>query len=193
NRIFRFRHFTRLLEKGGELERFAYMNKIPDSLTRMRSVFETLKTDDNNVLVMDTGPAAICGAVLDIPDDPVLVINIGNGHTIGAVVSENRMLAIFEHHTRQMDAQKLDNYIVQLCDGNLNFDDVFNDGGHGCHIQETVGFGNIRSIIVTGPNRQIMEDSAFDVEFAAPFGDMMLTGCFGLVEMFKRKIELMPD
>jgi len=193
NRIFRFRHFTRLLEKGGELERFAYLNKVPDSLTRMRSVLETLKTKGNNVLVMDTGPAAICGAVLDIPDDPVLVINIGNGHTIGAVVSENRMLAIFEHHTRQMDAQKLDNYIVRLCDGNLNFDDVFNDGGHGCHIQETVGFGNIRSIIVTGPNRQIMEDSAFDVEFAAPFGDMMLTGCFGLVEMFKRKIELMPD
>ncbi|MBE0524028.1 MAG: pyruvate formate lyase-activating protein, partial [Methanosarcinales archaeon] len=29
NRIFRFRHFTRLLEKGGELERFAYMNKVP--------------------------------------------------------------------------------------------------------------------------------------------------------------------
>ncbi|TFH46842.1 MAG: pyruvate formate lyase-activating protein, partial [ANME-2 cluster archaeon] len=54
NRIFRFRYFIRLLEKGGELERFAYLNKVPDSLTRMRSVLETLKTDHNNVLVMDT-------------------------------------------------------------------------------------------------------------------------------------------
>ncbi len=87
----------------------------------------------------------------------------------------------------------MDGLIRRLCDGELGFDDIFNDGGHGCYIRQAVGFSNIESVIVTGPNRQIMEDSALDVEFAAPHGDMMLTGCFGLVEMFGKKMESKHD
>jgi uncharacterized protein (DUF1786 family) len=188
NRIFRFQHLKRHLEEGGELERFAYMNSVPDHLTRMQSVMQTLKQDNNNVMVMDTGPAAICGALVGVPDDPVVVLNIGNGHTLAAVVSQHKILALLEHHTRQVNASKLDDLIVRLCDGTLDFDEVFKDDGHGCHIQQAVGFDSITSVIVTGPNRHIMESSALNVDFAAPYGDMMLTGCFGLVEMFKRKI-----
>jgi uncharacterized protein (DUF1786 family) len=189
NRVFRFRHFRELLEQGGELELFAYLNKVPPHLSRMQAVMGTLKQHGNNVMLMDTGPAAICGALAGSSDSPVAVVNIGNGHTLAAVVAGNRMLALFEHHTRYVDAQKMDELIRRLCDGKLGFDDIFNDGGHGCYIQQTIGFRNIKSVIVTGPNRQIMEDSVLDVEFAAPHGDMMLTGCFGLVEMFGKKIE----
>ena len=189
NRVFRFRHFRELLEQGGELERFAHLNQVPPHLSRMQAVMETLKQPGNNVLLMDTGPAAICGALAGSSGSPVVVANIGNGHTLAAVVAGNRMLALFEHHTRNVDAQKMDGLIRRLCDGELGFDDIFNDGGHGCYIRQAVGFLNIESVIVTGPNRQIMEDSALDVEFAAPHGDMMLTGCFGLVEMFGKKME----
>ena len=189
NRVFRFRHFRELLEQGGELERFAHLNQVPPHLSRMQAVMETLKQPGNNVLLMDTGPAAICGALAGSSGGPVAVVNIGNGHTLAAVVAGNRMLALFEHHTRNVDAQKMDGLIRRLCDGELGFDDIFNDGGHGCYIRQAVGFSNIESVIVTGPNRQIMEDSVLDVEFAAPHGDMMLTGCFGLVEMFGKKME----
>jgi uncharacterized protein (DUF1786 family) len=189
NRVFRFRHFRELLEQGGELERFAHLNQVPPHLSRMQAVMEALKQPGNNVLLMDTGPAAICGALAGSSGGPVAVVNIGNGHTLAAVVAGNRMLALFEHHTRNVDAQKMDGLIRRLCDGELGFDDIFNDGGHGCYIRQAVGFLNIESVIVTGPNRQIMEDSALDVEFAAPHGDMMLTGCFGLVEMFGMKME----
>jgi uncharacterized protein (DUF1786 family) len=188
NRVFRFRHFRELLEQGGEMERFAHLNRVPPHLSRMQAVMETLKQQGNNVLLMDTGPAAICGALDGTPDGPEAVVNIGNGHTLAGVVDGNRMLALFEHHTRSVDAPKLDDLVRRLCDGELDFEEVFNDGGHGCHIQEAVGFGNIRSVIVTGPNRNIMAGSSLDVEFAAPHGDMMLTGCFGLVEMFKKKV-----
>ncbi|MCL7414801.1 MAG: DUF1786 family protein [ANME-2 cluster archaeon] len=188
NRVFRFQHFRELLEAGGELERFAYLNQVPPSLSRMRAVMETLKQHGNNVLVMDTGPAAMYGALDSYPGGPVAVVNIGNGHTLAAVVAGNRILGLFEHHTRSLDAPKLDDLIIRLCDGELDFDEVFNDGGHGCHIQEEVGFNNIMSVIVTGPNRHIMTGSSLDVEFASPHGDMMLTGCFGLVEMFRKKM-----
>jgi uncharacterized protein (DUF1786 family) len=193
NRVFRFRHFRELLEQGGELERFAHLNKVPPHLSRMQAVMGTLKQPGNNVLLMDTGPAAICGALAGKSGGPVAVVNIGNGHTLAAVVAGNRMLALFEHHTRYVDAQKMDGLIRRLCDGELGFDEIFNDGGHGCYIRQAVGSGNIESVIVTGPNRQIMEDSALDVEFAAPHGDMMLTGCFGLVEMFGKKMESRHD
>lgn len=188
NRVFRFRHFRELLEQGGELERFAYLDRVPAHLSRMRAVMDTLKQHGNSVLLMDTGPAAICGALNGYRDGPVVAVNIGNGHTLAAVVNGNRMLALFEHHTRSVDAPKLDDLIRRLCDGELDFEEVFNDGGHGCHIREAVGLGNIRSVIVTGPNRNVMADSGLDVEYAAPHGDMMLTGCFGLVEMFRKKI-----
>ncbi len=193
NRIFRFRHFRELLEQGGELERFAHLNQVPPHLSRMQAVMKSLKQHGNNVLLMDTGPAAICGALAGCSGGPVAVVNIGNGHTLAAVVAGNRMLALFEHHTRYVDAQKMDELIRRLCDGKLSFDDIFNDGGHGCYIRQAVGFRNIESVIVTGPNRQIMEDSALDVEFAAPHGDMMLTGCFGLVEMFRKNMQSRHD
>ncbi len=39
-------------------------------------------------------------------------------------------------------------------------------------------------ITVVGPHRQIAE--GLDCYFAAPYGDMMLTGCFGLVAGAKK-------
>jgi len=69
-------------------------------------------------------------------------------------------------------------------------------GGHGAYIKEAPGFEQIRSIIVTGPKREILEKlpaSKFRKEileklhFAAPFGSMMLSGCFGLLAGFFEK------
>ena len=36
-------------------------------------------------------------------------------------------------------------------------------------------------LIVTGPRRELFAGSSQPAEFAAPHGDMMLTGCFGLL------------
>jgi hypothetical protein len=38
-------------------------------------------------------------------------------------------------------------------------------------------------LVVTGPNRKSLLPDAYQ---AAPFGDMMLTGCFGLVRAWGR-------
>jgi uncharacterized protein (DUF1786 family) len=96
------------------------------------------------------------------------------------------LMAVFEHHTGQMTAGKLDDYLKRLCEGTVDFKEVFDDGGHGCFVKEAVGFGNIGSVLVTGPNRDIMKNSGLGVDicFAAPFGDMMLTGCFGLMDAY---------
>ncbi len=184
NRVFRFEYFRDIIKNGGSLNSFVYKGNIPERFSRMKAVERTLP----GALLMDTGFAAIRGAGADAKK-PSLVVNIGNGHTLAGIVDNGVVLSLFEHHTYQMTAGKVDDYLTRLCNGTLGFKEVFNDGGHGCYIREAVGFDNIGSILVTGPNRSIMRRSHLDIRFAAPYGDMMLTGCFGLMDAYLNNIE----
>ena len=203
NRVYRFELFREFIEKGGELERFVYRpEKIPPAFTRMKAQADsllktTLRTEDApeiQAVFMDTGPAAIFGALTDpAARQPSIVVNIGNGHTLGALVLENRITALFEHHSSRMNPEKLQDYIIRLANGSLGFDEVFEDGGHGAYIKEATGFSRVRSVVVTGPKRGMLEklpekeirpDILEKLHYAAPFGSMMLSGCFGLLAGF---------
>ena len=194
NRIYRFRIFERLIDEGGSFEQFAFSaDTVPEDFTRMAAVARTLKKQDfiKDTIIMDTGPAAIFGALLDENAmQPAIVVNIGNGHTLAAIVKDNRVVALFEHHSSALDGEKLQKYIMDFASGKLSFKDIFDDGGHGCYIRETPGFDGIRSIMITGPRRNILMDMdeakkdcvVWDkLHFASPYGNMMLSGCFGLL------------
>ncbi len=185
NRVFRFEYFSDIIKNGGALNSFVYKGNIPGRFTRMKAVERTLP----GTLLMDTGVAAIRGALLDERTQQCIAVNIGNGHTLAGVVDESRLLSLFEHHTHHLTAGKLDDYLRRLCGGTLDFQEVFDDGGHGCYIREAVDFGRLDAILVTGPMRDIMRRSKLDFRFAAPFGDMMLTGCFGLVDAYLNYVQ----
>ena len=207
NRVYRFELLRELIEKGGELENFVYRpEEIPEAFTRMKaqadSLLKAVGKQKIRAVFMDTGPAAIFGALTDpAAVQPSVVVNIGNGHTLGALVNENRITAVFEHHTSLMSPEKLQDYIIRLADGKLGFKEVFEDGGHGAYIKEAPGFEQIRfeqvrSLIVTGPKRQMLQELtepeirkeiSNKLHFAAPFGSMMLSGCFGLLAGFLKK------
>ena len=181
NRVFRFEYFRDVMKTGGELKSFVYKDSIPDRFSRMKAVERTLP----GALLMDTGIAALRGALLEGDEgEPHLVVNIGNGHTLAGAITGRRLIALFEHHTHMMTAGKLEDYMRRLCNGELGYEEVFNDGGHGCYISESTRFENIGTILVTGPNRRMMENSGLDFIYAVPYGDMMLTGCFGLVDAY---------
>ncbi len=187
NRVARFEEMARVLDLGGDLRSFVHLNP-PPFFTRMRAVKETLDAAGVRSVVMDTGPAAIFGAALDPRyREPALVLNAGNGHTIGAVLAEGRITALFEHHTSVLTQEKLLWLSERLCDGILTNTEVFDDGGHGAHVTEAPGMRRIRSVLVTGPKRERFIGSGLlgrlgPVISAAPGGDMMMTGCLGLVE-----------
>lgn len=202
NRIYRFELFKELIDKGGKLENFVYRpEEIPEAFTRMKAqAYSLLKALGNRKIrsiFMDTGPAAVFGALTDpAAVQPSIVVNIGNGHTLGALVLENRITALFEHHSSLVNSEKLQDYIIRLADGELTFNEVFTDGGHGVYIKEAPGFEQVRSIMVTGPKREMLEkfsESKIRAEIlkklhlAAPFGSMMLSGCFGLLTGFFEK------
>jgi len=181
NRVFRFEYFRETIEKGATLDSFVYMGNIPERFTRMKAVERTVQY----AMLMDTGIAAIRGALLDEnTSPPYLAVNIGNGHTLAGIIDNGKLIALMEHHTHQMTSGKLDDHLVRLCNGTIGFEEVFEDGGHGCYVKEAIGFKNIGSISVTGPRREIMRGSKLDFHFASPYGDMMLAGCFGLADAY---------
>ncbi len=182
NRLFRFKHWESFLLDGGELDQLAYLVP-PAHMTRMKSVQQQAP----GAMVMDTCSAAIWGATLDpfIKKELLrgaVIVNIGNQHTFAALVKEKRIYGIFEHHTRLMSAEKLFHMINKLRQGELTHEDVFSDGGHGCSVVKNLPRG-FQFVGVTGPRRCIAAD--LNYHSANPFGDMMLTGCYGLVKAFK--------
>lgn len=184
NRAARFDIMRASLKNGGRIEDFAYREP-PDLLSRMRAVWSYLRGHGMNVMIMDTGPAAIFGALED-PEcvQPALVLNIGNGHTIGALVDDHRITAIFEHHTSALDPPKLNSIVERFCAGELTNSEIFEDGGHGAHIEYVPG--EVRSILVTGPRRAgFVRGMRMKPVQAAPWGDMMITGCVGLVRAWR--------
>lgn len=184
NRVTRFDILREALKNGGRIEDFAYMEP-PEVLSRMRAVWRYLSDQDMKVMLMDTGPAAVFGALEDPACKmPALVLNIGNGHTIGALVDDYRITAIFEHHTSSIDPGKLHSILKRFCAGELTNNEIFEDGGHGAHIECVPS--EVRAILVTGPRRgEFVRSMNLKLIQAAPWGDMMITGCVGLVRAWR--------
>lgn len=190
NRQVRFEHLAGAIRSGGNLEDFAYKEP-PQEMTRMLAVRDTLAKRGFKPFIMDSGPAAIFGAALDPRmQDPALIINFGNSHTIAAIMAEGRVCAIFEHHTSSMKGEKVKEFTQKLCQGTLQEKEVFEDGGHGAYIGSVPD--KVCSILVTGPRRQsfLSCETLAGAVAASPAGDMMITGCLGLIKAWKKKDDL---
>jgi uncharacterized protein (DUF1786 family) len=186
NRIVRFEHMAEAIRSGGRIESFAFREP-PLAMTRMQAVKDYVARMGHTALLMDTGPAAIFGAAAD-PHfiDPGLIMNFGNGHTVAAIVSQEKITAFFEHHTTLLSPRKIERFVAELCRGTLKNSQVFEDGGHGAFIHSVPD--QVKSTVVTGPRRQEFLNSG-ELEgavAAAPGGDMMIAGCIGLLEAWSR-------
>jgi len=193
NRRFRINKMRELLEKNPKPEAFAFTeNEIPPYYPRMKSAVQASKRQLPNaqVLVMDTSPDAILGCLMDPvveKSDPILAVNVGNGHTMAAIISGGKVTAVLEHHTRLLNPQKMKRLLRDFADGKLSNEEVFEDNGHGMfYLKKPPGFSKIEKVVVTGPNRNILAKTNLPVHFATPAGDVMMTGTIGLVEATKR-------
>jgi uncharacterized protein (DUF1786 family) len=184
-RRFRFQQWKRFVGQGGNIVELAYL-EVPAHLTRMKAV----QADAPGAMLMDTGSAAIWGALCDEnvaahQQDGLIVVNIGNQHTIGFLLRRARVWGLFEHHTVLMNPEKLAAYIDSLREGTLADDEVYGDNGHGAYVYpDYPGDGSFRFVAVTGPNRGMATGMGYYM--AVPYGDMMMTGAFGLVAAARR-------
>ncbi len=197
NRRNRFRLWRETLAQDSHLLRLAYeRGDIPAAYTRMLATASLLPEYDR-VVLMDTGPAALMGAM--IPDAHAagtginlqqrLVVNIGNGHTLMAIVENERIKGLLEHHTSLLDREKLESMIMRFINNEISEAEVYDEGGHGCAPPgRTYRIEDFEPVIVTGPKRDMARGGELKLNFAAPHGDMMLAGCFGLIEAWKSKM-----
>jgi len=190
NRETRFKWYGEFIDSGGRLDGLAFREP-PPLFTRMLAVRNSLP----EAVLMDTGPAAILGALQDDDvarhrDDGLIVVNVGNYHVMCAMVSGDRMVGLLEHHTGLLDTASLTDMLERFREGKLTNEEVLDNGGHGCYVEgSSIGKDSFGFTAVTGPRREMLRSEK--THMAVPYGDMMLTGCFGLVAA-ARKLGVIP-
>lgn len=172
---------------------------VPPSMTRLRAVAAAAEAQGVSVplLVMDTAPAAVLGALQD-PQVVArlararggLIANVGNFHCLAFRLGSAGITGVFEHHTGELTLDKLDAYLAALADSSLQHAAVFDDMGHGALVYVREPLAAPVFLAALGPRRALLAESRHAPYFAAPFGDMMLAGCYGLLRALA---EAYPD
>jgi uncharacterized protein (DUF1786 family) len=164
DRLFRFDHLRRVVEGRNDLRAFAYLpDELPAYLTRAR-------------------------AMLGCVDTEVPIVFLGNMHALAFHLRGTQIYSLFEHHTSLLNSEQIESLSERLVAGTLRHEDVFGSHGHGVFYTRAEKPSNPRPFVaVTGPQRAKLRGSALEPYFAVPHGDMMLSGCFGLVWAFAEK------
>lgn len=207
DRRFRFAFIEETVRRDPHPEAFAYLaEQLPPLLTRLHSVVASAahyielsgSRQTLPVLLMDTGSAAVLGAL----EDPLvrtqrecLLCNVGNFHTLAFHLVDGQIVGTFEHHTGELTVPQLEGLLRRLVAGTLTNDEVFNSSGHGALIlpsplprPQTLPF-----LAVTGPRRELLRGSSLNPYECVPHGDMMVMGCFGLLRaLAEQHNELAP-
>jgi uncharacterized protein (DUF1786 family) len=197
DRKFRFDYLDERIHTENRLSAFAYAaEKIPAQMTRLQAVANSSKDIPAQVVVMDTAPAAVLGATLDPitqRHERSLFLNVGNMHTLAFRLGPSGIEGVFEHHTGLLDQTHLEELLLRFAEGSLTNENVFSHHGHGALIYSDHPLPMDHedyNLVVTGPRRSILQDSPLKPYFAAPFGDMMIAGCFGLL---RATADVLPD
>jgi uncharacterized protein (DUF1786 family) len=181
-RSFRSQYLRGLIERDGDALNMIFREP-PVEMIRMQAVAEQVP----GAYIMDTGAAAVLGILGDpvvaghaCDDDGAVLINVGNLHTFAVAFRGSRVYGLFEHHTGGVTPDWLSGLVEQLQAGTLTHAAVKAQGGHGAAFSsdfpDAGGFG---FVAITGPNRHIADSLGYYQ--AVPYGDMMLSGPYGLV------------
>jgi uncharacterized protein (DUF1786 family) len=209
DRQFRMDYLLGRLGHDRRLSTFAFRGSdTPPIMTRLLALADAAATQAGlPVVVMDTAPAAVLGAL----EDPVvaaqpdaLIVNIGNFHTLAFQFRGGEFVRLFEHHTGLLTPAGLAGWLRQLGDGSITHETVFADHGHGALALDHEPVP-LQFVAVVGPRRAMLRSPGavaghspgaaaergadLPVYFAVPHGDQMFAGCFG---MLRACADLMP-
>ncbi|GAC1384916.1 MAG: DUF1786 domain-containing protein [Herpetosiphon sp.] len=191
DRQFRFDYLAARLQGGGWLTDLAFPRaSIPSEMTRLRALAATAP-GDIPLLVMDTAPAAVLGALEDphvAGASEAVIANIGNFHALAFHVAGRKIRGLFEHHTGELTPAALAALLTKLATGTLTHAEVFGSQGHGALIFEPAPASE-PLLATTGP-RQNMLGAVPAPYRAVPHGAMMQAGNWGLLRAMAAH---MPD
>jgi len=182
DRVFRFGQIGDKIRKGATFKDFIFTKKTP-LYSRVSAVIRSLNDEGfKDVLVMDTKIAGIFGGLYGEPL-PAIAIDVGNGHTTAASVAEDgTIVGVFETHTSDLTPQKMALYIKKLANGTITNEEIFDEGGHGAYVKESIG---PKTIAATGPRRDMALRMKLKVKLATPLDDVYMVGPVGMVRAYQ--------
>lgn len=202
DRRFRFDYISEKLNLRNQLSTFAFLDEaIPDRLTRLEAIARSARpfvAPEKPLMLMDTGPAAALGALDDtqvaraVEGGTVLLVNLGNFHTLAFLMEKGIISGTFEHHTGELQPGQLENLLTKLAMGELTNAEVFDTQGHGAvYLSQPTAEAGL--LAVTGPRRNLLRSSTVKLPgkslqpyFAVPNGAMMLAGNYGLLRALQQ-------
>ncbi|MGD8257193.1 MAG: DUF1786 family protein [Desulfobacterales bacterium] len=194
-----FRHtmFTTLLEKKPYPQTLLFnAEDVPEPMNRLRCIAKSAEAlPTKEIYVMDSGMAALLGGSMDIlakRRDRYVILDVATSHTVGGTMVGDEIAGFFEYHTQDITVDRLEQLLVDLCNGNLEHGQILKEGGHGAYVRTAFEFESVDVIIATGPKRRLVESSKLPIEYGAPLGDNMMTGTVGLLEAARRRKGLEP-
>jgi len=135
DRLFRFEYLAERIQAENRLSAFAFLSEdVPSIMTRMQAVVASVPRDDIPVLLMDTAPAAVLGALQDPSVGTrraAIVANVGNFHCLAFRLGEDGIEGVFEHHTGEISVEQLEAFLDRLAEGSLTHAQIFDSNGHG--------------------------------------------------------------
>jgi len=182
DRITRFNYLKEILSKERNPLKLFHTEELP-FFSRFSSIISQLRKRGIKGFVIDSKLAAVAGVISYAEEKGVkefVCIDCGNGHTMVSTVKEGLICGFLEHHTKFLNPEKLEKFMVKLIKGEITFNEIYEDGGHGALFIEKI---NPEKIYLVGPNRDKFKDLG---EFAYPLGDAMLFGCAGLLRVFTK-------
>jgi len=150
--------FARALRPAGaRLEDMLYRNP-PENFPRLNAAHTLAQAvGARRTVTADSKiPVAMLGRV-DSNADTLLVIDHGTGHTTAFLIEDDRILGVYEHHTRLLDREKLLDHLKRFVEGDLTTEEVYRDGGHGAINVSPMDWDDVEDIVSTGPKREEFE------------------------------------
>jgi uncharacterized protein (DUF1786 family) len=109
-------------------------------------------------------------------------------HALAFHLRGTSIISLYEHHTGEVSSAQIEDFSERLVRGELPHEDVFTTKGHGVfYSSNRPAVDGEPFVAVTGPQRAKLRGSRLRPYFATPHGDMMISGCFGLVQGFAAK------
>ena len=136
-------------------------------MTRLRALADTAIAQSGlPVIVMDTAPAAVLGALEDpqVAAHPARsIVNVGNFHTLAFQFRGGRFVRLFEHHTGDADPRRAGRLGgARWPMARIRHEAVFADNGHGALVLDDRPVP-LAFVAVVGPRRALLADAGLPI------------------------------